>query len=279
MKKKKILIFLAVMLMFPASFAGTKKDSVSITYIANCGFMVEIDSKKILIDALFKEGFNHYTVPDSSTLEKLILGKYPFNDVDLVFITHKHADHFDPEMLISFMLRNPGAKLICPKQVIELLNQHDIGYNKIKSNIINASPELYRSELIKIDGVEIYACLLMHGHVNNKDIQNIAYLVSYNGKSVFHTGDADPHQVDKYSGVNLNDKNITVGMINDGFGNLQNASITMEFINARNNVTMHLPENIAKICLEPLKDQPDLFSNPFVFTKPLQQKTFYTESK
>ncbi len=279
MKKKKFPIFLAAMLMFPASFAGTKNDSVSITYIANCGFMIEIDSKKILIDALFKEGFNHYTVPDSSTIALINSNKKPFNGIDLVLVTHKHADHFDPEMLISFMLRNPGAKLICPTQVIELLSQHEIGYNKIKSNIINASPELYRSELIKIDGFEIYACRLMHGHVNNKDIQNIAYLVSYNGKSVFHTGDADPHQVDKYSGVNINEENILVGLINDGFGNIKNAEITRQFINAQYNVTMHLPEKISKIWLEPLKDQPDLFSNPFVFTEPLQQKTFYTESK
>ena len=254
------------------------RDSIGVTYIANCGFLVELDSKKILIDALFKEGFNHYTVPDSSTLEKLILGKYPFNDVYLVFITHKHADHFDSEMLINFMLRNPGAKLICPTQVIELLSQHEIGYNKIKSNIINASPELYRSELIKIDGVEINACRLMHGHVNNKDIQNIAYLVSYNGKSVFHTGDADPHQVDKYSGVNISEENILVGLINDGFGSIKNAETTRQFIHAQYNVTMHLPEHISKIWLEPLKDQPDLFSNPFVFTESLQEKTFYAVS-
>ncbi len=275
MKKKVYLIFLSGVLMLSVSFAGTKNDSVSVTYIANCGFLVEIDSKKILIDALFNEGFNHYVVPDSSTIELINSNKKPFNGIDLVLVTHKHGDHFDPEMLLSFMLGNPDAKLICPAQVIEMLSQYEKEYNKIKSNIINASPELYSSELIEVDGLEIYACRLMHGHVNNKDIQNIAYLVSFNGKSFFHTGDADPHQVIKYSGIKLSDRNITVGLINDGFGNMQNASITREFINAQNNVTMHLPEQIAKIWLEPLKEQPDLFSNPFVFTRSSEQKTFF----
>lgn len=274
MKRKVFLIFLATKLLLSVSFAGSKNDTVSVIYIANCGFLVEMDSKKILIDALFKEGFNNYVVPDSNTIELINSNKKPFNGIDLVLVTHKHGDHFDPEMLLSFMLRNPDTRLICPAQVIEMLSKYEKGYNKIKSNIINANPELYSSELIEVDGFEIYACRLMHGHVNNKEIQNIAYLVSFNGKSFFHTGDADPHQVNKYSGIKLSDKNITLGLINGGFGNLQNASITREFINARNNVIMHLPEHIAEIWLGPLKDQADLFSNPFVFTRPLEQKTF-----
>lgn len=254
------------------------KDSIDVTYIANCGFLIEMSSKKILIDALFNEGFDYYTTPDSSTLEKMTLGEYPFNNIELVFVTHKHADHFDAGLVLDFMQNNPSAKLICPEQVVEEIKKNESEYKKIKSRIVEITPEIFTSKQIEVDDIEIQACWLIHGHERNRGIQNIAYLIKIGGLTIFHTGDADPHQVEKYSGISLNEENILVGLINDGFGNLKNAEITRNFINAQYNVTMHLPEQISKIWLEPLKDQPGLFSNPFIFTRLMEQKTFYTFS-
>jgi len=64
--KNKLLI--AFILMTHFTVKGNENDSITVTYIANCGFMIEIDSTKIIIDGLFTDGFNFYATPDSVTL-------------------------------------------------------------------------------------------------------------------------------------------------------------------------------------------------------------------
>ena len=97
----------------------------------------------------------------------------------------------------------------------------------------------------------------------------IAYLIGINRINVFHTGDADPLQINKLTGIDLSKENISIGLINDQFGQIQNAEITNRYIHAAHNIIMHLPEHIAKTWMEPLKEQPGILSDPFVFTKSL----------
>lgn len=278
MKLKLIIVILSI---YSLAVNGSLnvKDSISITYIANCGFLIEMDSKKMIIDGLFKEGYNHYSVPDSGTQVLLTSNRKPFNDIDLILVSHVHGDHFDSEMVIDCMMNNPDAKLICPEQVADKIREHAVDYEKIKSRIIECTPDTFTVQQVKTHEIEITACRLAHGHQRHKDIQNIGYLIHINGKTLFHTGDADPHQIDKLTGIKLSEKNIDVGLINDGFGHMKNAEITKKYINAHYNVIMHLPEEISKIWMEPLKENPDLFSNPFVFTKMLENKVFLIENE
>ena len=43
-------------------------------------------------------------------------------NIDAVVITHKHADHFEPELLELIYKSNPNAKIFAPAEVIELLS-------------------------------------------------------------------------------------------------------------------------------------------------------------
>ena len=278
MKQKLVIIILSICPLV-VNCSMTKKDSISVTYIANCGFLIEMDSKKMIIDGLFKEGYNHYSVPDSGIQVLLTSNMKPFNDINLILVSHVHGDHFDSEMVISCMINNPDAKLICPEQVAAKIRENTGDYEKIKSRIIECTPDTFTVQQVKTHEIEITACRLAHGHKRHKDIQNIGYLIHLNGKTVFHTGDANPHQIDKLTGIKLNEKNINIALINDAFGHMKNAEITKKYINAQYNVTMHLPEAISKIWMEPLKENPDLFSNPFVFTKMLEKKVFIIDNK
>ncbi len=277
--KTKILIFSLFLVSLVLKSNDNQIDSIEITYIANCGFLIEMDSKKIIIDGLFTEGFNHYTTPDSATQILLTSGSNPFDNIDFVFVTHYHADHFNSNVLIECMLSNPACKLICPAQVAEELKKNPQAYKILKPRIIECTPDTFNSQKIEIGEIEIIACRLKHGHERHKNVQNIGYLITSNNKSVFHTGDADPNKVYKYTGANLADKNIDVALINDGFGHMKNAEITRRFLNANYNITMHLPMEIARIWMEPLKDKPELFSNPYVFTKLREKKVFYINTK
>jgi hypothetical protein len=52
--------------------------------------------------------------------------------------------------------------------------------------------------------------------------------------------------------------------------------LTREFINAKHNIAMHLPDSVSIGWMDSLKDKPDLFSGPFIFTKKMEKKVYYT---
>ncbi|MBN2348531.1 MAG: MBL fold metallo-hydrolase [Bacteroidales bacterium] len=273
-KRVTLLIYL-FLLVKTGTACGN--DSVTITYIANCGYIIEMDNHKIIVDGLFKLGHNHYSVPDSATRKRIEFNQPPFNNISLILITYTHEDHFDSQMVTDYMLNNTSAGLVCPQQVKDRLSENMPAYDKIKTRIITCTPDTFTSQLIHVEGIEIHACRLAHPKERHKNVQNIAYLISVNGKSVFHSADADPSQVEKYTGIKLNEMDIDIGFINEDFSKIENAGITRDFINAGINISMHLPDSEAGFWLDSLKDQPDLFSHPFIFTKKMEQKVFYIE--
>jgi L-ascorbate metabolism protein UlaG (beta-lactamase superfamily) len=75
-----------------------------------------------LTDALFG-GFegDWCDIPNEANQLKLAAAAPPFDKVDIITISHRHDDHFNPEMVISHLIRNPECTLICPKQVDSVL--------------------------------------------------------------------------------------------------------------------------------------------------------------
>jgi L-ascorbate metabolism protein UlaG (beta-lactamase superfamily) len=177
------------------------------------------------------------------------------------------------------MLNNSSAKLICPQQVIDRIQKNESDFETIKPRITECTPDTFTSQLVRFGKIEIQACRFAHPGERHKNAQNIAYLVSINGKSIFHTADIDPLQIDKFTGIKLNELNIDIAMINEDFAKIENAGITKDFINAKINIAMHLPDADANVWLDSFQDKPDLFSNPFLFTKKMESKVFYIQTE
>ena len=70
--------------------------------------MIKTGDKKILIDALFTGFEGSYQLPQE-VQEKLRLAQAPFDDVDLIIVTHAHGDHIDPDMVRQHLKNNPKA--------------------------------------------------------------------------------------------------------------------------------------------------------------------------
>jgi L-ascorbate metabolism protein UlaG (beta-lactamase superfamily) len=277
-KKNLINIFFLSVLINSSILYGN--DSTSLTYIANCGFLIETDNKKIIIDGLFRLGHNRYPVPDPSTQKLLVSNRYPFENIDLILVSHTHEDHFDKDMVLTCMLNNPSAILICPQQVIDSLSANKVIYNKISTRIIGCTPDPYTSQLIQVGNIEIYACRLAHvGGERFKETQHIAFFISGMDNSIFHSADIDPFQTDKYTGIKISNLNVELGLINEDFAKTENAGLTRVFINAKHNIAMHLPDYVAIGWLESLKDKPDLFSYPFIFLKKMEKKVFFSDQE
>jgi len=96
--------------------------SVKVHYVANVGFLIEAGSKKILIDAPFDDPTIDYChVPDQAMLDRIGDSVAPFDDLDLILVTHGHRDHFAPGQVLRHLASDPGCLVAGPPQAIERL--------------------------------------------------------------------------------------------------------------------------------------------------------------
>jgi L-ascorbate metabolism protein UlaG (beta-lactamase superfamily) len=157
---------------------------VEVTYIGNAGFMITVGDKKILIDALFEGN----PIP-REVADLLEAAQPPFDDVDLILATHIHYDHFHQNSVISHMENNPGAVFISSPDVVELVAQ----YTNLRDRTIPIQIQHRVGEKFQlvVDEIGVEAFFLDHGG----GTLNLGYIITVDGRRLFHTGDMDPDSV------------------------------------------------------------------------------------
>ena len=218
MKNKAIIIFLLLSYITVTSYAQQNK--VEVTYVGNAGFLLNIGDKKILIDALFKGFEGNYELPQQ-VQDKLTLAQVPFDDVDLILVTHAHGDHVNLDMVRQHLQNNPKAILASTQQLVDALNDSTdrcIGFNPTKE----------KSESKLINDISIETFYLPHGP--DSRIINIGFLISVNGIIIFQTGDADFDQFTfkEFRSLQLPERNIDLAFIQHYY--LRGDSLNNKFI-------------------------------------------------
>ena len=138
--------------------------------------------------------------------EKLTLAQAPFDDVDLILVTHAHGDHIDPAMLIEHMKNNPKAVFASTQQIVDHLK--DPSGRSIAFNPLKGKPDKK-----EIGDFSIETFLLPHGP-DSKRI-NIGLLVSIDGVTFFQSGDFDNEQYtfEEFRALQLPEKKIDLAFI------------------------------------------------------------------
>ena len=219
MKRKAIIIVLLLSYISVSSYAQQEK--VDVTYVGNAGFLINIGDKKILIDALFKGFEGNYELPQHIQ-EKLKLAQEPFDDVDLILVTHAHGDHIDREMLQQHLKNNPKTIFASTQQVVDAIDdfpERSIAFNPIKG----------KSDKTDIKGITIETFYLPHGP--DSKVINTGFLVLVNGTTFFQTGDADFDQFtfEEFRSLELPEKKIDLSFIQHYY--LRGDSLSSKFVN------------------------------------------------
>ena len=199
-------LIMSVVLFLACALAAQGSDSVtntvanppaaiSVTYIANEGFLVENGGKKVLMDALFDSGYGLFLTPPSDVLRQLTEARGPFADVDLLLITHQHDDHFNPKLVIAHMRNNPRCRLIAHQQVVDRLRKEE-GFAQIQDRVHEINLDFGAHEHVTVNGIAVDILCLAHMPriQNGKDIyegiRNLAFMVELGGIRFCHLGDA-----------------------------------------------------------------------------------------
>lgn len=125
---------------------------MKITKYAHSCLLLEVDGVKTLTDL----GSWNPEVPEVS-------------DLNVILITHEHADHFDIEKLKTLVSKNPEAKVITHRAVGAKLQEAGIEYMPIESG-----------ERIDISGVSIESCGTDHAIIYGSipPCRNTGYLIA-----------------------------------------------------------------------------------------------------
>jgi L-ascorbate metabolism protein UlaG (beta-lactamase superfamily) len=281
MKYYTIIIFSILLIgndVFSQNDNSHSQDSISITYIANSGFLVDIIDNKIVFDGFFKDGYGKYEFPDSNLISQMENSLPPFDNIDIIFVSHYHGDHFNSSLLIDYLTNNLNTRLFCPEQVNHILQKDTLRYKLIKDRIIRMTPDTNSYETTSYKDVAVTACRLWHGKKENNDTENIGYILKYKDRCIFHSGDATLADFDGIKGYIAN-CNIDIAILHNSFGSINLLNKTERLINADNYIFMHLTNDFAKMFHSFFIKNPEIISNPYIFREPMEKKTYIFNDK
>jgi L-ascorbate metabolism protein UlaG (beta-lactamase superfamily) len=183
--RKINFVALFIIAVFLRGFSQTP--SLDIFYLGNEGFLIYSTNKKVLVDALFQVNMPSYSEPSDTMIKKMIAGTAPYNNIDLLLITHYHGDHFNPDFTISFLENQPKCKLVAHKQVINGMRGL-AGFDKVKSRIVEIGTE--NGDITNLIENGINVDIVSMSHNNNAETTNLSFIANLEGNRFFHIGDA-----------------------------------------------------------------------------------------
>jgi L-ascorbate metabolism protein UlaG (beta-lactamase superfamily) len=232
----------------------------NLIYLANAGVLINMNGKKILIDGLNNANHALYKSTPIEISEQIIGGIPPFDNIDVMLITHNHSDHFDVEGVTRFLEKNSDTFVISTHEIISTIRNH-ISYIE-ETRLIGLQPKFKYEERIQIKGIDIVAISLVHDGSEYAEVSNLAFLID-STKKVLHLGDGAPTK-ENYEALNLKKYRIDLLIANFPYVSLPSArNIIKDHINPNKIAVVHLPYqeldrfgwiNAAKKSYERVKD-------------------------
>lgn len=213
--------------------------AITVHYTGNEGFLLEVAGKKILIDALYRDGVKGYVAPTATQSNEMETGKAPFDGIQLALSTHYHADHFHPDAVGSFLKNNPGATFISTDQSRQALMKAYAGYQEIAGQVRGLQPAEGTASRESVDDINVEAFNLHHGR--NRPVENLGFLVEVGGRRILHMGDTESTTSD-LEPLSLSKKEIDLAFV--PFWYLVEGSwreTILLAVSPRRIVVMHLP--------------------------------------
>ncbi len=180
-----------------------------VTFVGNAGHLIQVGKKKVLIDGLFRGYPGAYELPPE-VQDALARAQPPFDDIDLILVTHAHGDHFDPDMVRQYLLRHPRTLFASGVQATA-------PFKDLPGRTFTFSATSGKWDRKVLSGIQVEATPLSHGETpaGEAEIQNLGYLVRVGDVVLFHTGDFDPAQMsfEAFRALKLPEKKVDIAFL------------------------------------------------------------------
>jgi L-ascorbate metabolism protein UlaG (beta-lactamase superfamily) len=207
-------------------------DQPTIIHVQNAGYLIVVGGKKILIDGLFILDRNP---PSPERLTAMREALPPFDDLDLILITHDHNDHFEPDLVGEHLLHDTQAVVVTTDQTAEYLASWFEDSDQFEERVIGLHLERGGSQTLEVAGIELEIYYFSHG---SPTMPNFGFLFSLGGMTFFHTGDivVDDVPLEEVRQFGLFERGIDIGFIphfylwQDDYDGYIEAAFAPEFI-------------------------------------------------
>ena len=105
-------------LLFLLLFGIPAHGEIVATYLGNEGVMVSYGEHKILFDPLYRNSYQQYELVPDAMEDALFAGEAPFDGVDVVFVSHRHGDHFSAPDMARLLQEHSSLRLYAPDAIL-----------------------------------------------------------------------------------------------------------------------------------------------------------------
>ena len=256
------------------STVGLQESSLDLLFVANEGVMVSTKSSKVLIDALFTNPHPDYAAPPVEMLEQMETGQAPFDDLDLVLVTHNHPDHFDPSSAGRLLGNNTRAVLVAPEDAVVALRDSVPDWASIDNRVISIGLEPGTTTERTIDGIKVTAYRTLHSG-DRETPQNLMYLIEMDDRTIFHEGDSDGNP-NTFARFGLGDKHIDLALVHFWFPtNLEAEGILRGILKPDHIGLFHLPKRLMDDAPGTIGQVAADYQDMFLLLSPGERRTFH----
>jgi L-ascorbate metabolism protein UlaG (beta-lactamase superfamily) len=180
------MVFIFLMAGFGAAPASAGEPKLTVTFIANAGFLLSAGERSILIDALFNTGFDRFPVPSSALMSQMTTGEAPFARIDAFLATHSHGDHVYGPYVADFLKRHPETRFLSSDVVCAAVT----GAGADAASVRPLALEIGDAADETVNRISIKTVRAKHRNDAGGEESNLMYLVTIGGRKVLHIGDA-----------------------------------------------------------------------------------------
>jgi L-ascorbate metabolism protein UlaG (beta-lactamase superfamily) len=244
--------------------------TVEVTYIANEGVLIAAGETQVLIDGLHRPYRSSYPSLPEPYREQIETAQPPFNEIDVVLVSHAHLDHFHAESVARHLRHNARARLVSSEQVVKEI-QSAADFAALSSRVTTITPPLKHREKTVVEGVEVELLGVGHGTGRHGMVQNLGHIVTLGGKRLLHIGDASTEDASVFDAFELDRAGIDVAFLPVWFlTSDEGAAIVRERIKPRHIVAIHMPADSGRAAAQVRERAPDAV--PFTV---ILEKKFY----
>jgi len=180
-----VLTFLAV-----ASGGAEETARLEIRALANEGVLLRAGETTIAIDAVIVRPLAEYGALPADAWAAMLAGAPPFEDLDLLLVSHPHEDHVDAGATAELLRAWPGLRLISSPPVIEAVRRA-LGDAAAAERLEVVAPGPGESIERTVGEATIRFLRLRHGGRTYDEIWNLGHVVDLGGARTLHVGDAE----------------------------------------------------------------------------------------